>query len=88
MPKAVLYVSWFDDAVGESQRHFAALESVVSKEAILRWPRAMYIDIEKQINKWSYQPWAWINERIWQFIFLKNSNLFGKAASCGKRNLS
>ena len=39
MPKAVLYVSWFDDAVGESQRHFAALESVVSKEAVLRLER-------------------------------------------------
>ena len=78
---------WFLNTT-ETSRHRCCLESIVSKEAILQWPRAMYVDIEKQINKWSYQPWAWINERIWQFIFLKNSNLFGKAASCGMRSLS
>lgn len=77
---------WFLN-ITETSRHRCCLESIVSKEAILQWPRSMYVDIEEQINKWSYQPWAWINERIWQFIFLKNSNLFGKAALCEGKNL-
>ena len=72
----------------ETRKHRCCLESVVSRKAILQHPLSVYMKLEAEINRiYTNVSWAWGNERVWEFIFSKNSNQYGRMVKENKKRL-
>ena len=51
-------------------RYGCCSEFIVARDAVRRWPREVYQELEARINLNPNAPWGWVMERVWQNLFL------------------